>query len=345
MITVLIVFACLFLNAILSCAEMAFVTIDDKLLRKKVLAGDRSAMYIEEMGKSPERILSVVQIGITLVGAISGAVSGAGAEETLGPKFMQWFGVNEQVAAIFAITLVVAPLTILSVVIGELVPKSLAIRFALPIMLRLAPALKIAEKVLGPLVNPMEKATDFIMKILLKSTPNMEESSDGEELSLKGLRHEYKQYFHNLLDLDSRNVGSIMVPWEKVDHLSSTAEPEEVSALIMRTRRTRIPVLDANEVYGYLHSKEFVNLSQSGVGDNWLSFVRPIQALTSETKVLDALRTMQKKKAHFCIVGTLEHPIGIITLEDILEEVFGDFIDEDEDGKVKLFLRRNKVFK
>lgn len=53
---------------------------------------------------------------------------------------------------------------------------------------------------------------------------------------------------------------------------------------------------------------------------------------------------MQKKKAHFCVVGTLEHPTGIITLEDILEEVFGDFIDEDEDGKVKLFLRRNKVY-
>ena len=345
MITVLIVFACLFLNAILSCAEMAFVTIDDKLLRKKVLAGDKNAMYIEQMGNSPERILSVVQIGITLVGAISGAVSGAGAEEVLGPKFMQWFGVNEQVAATFAITLVVAPLTILSVVIGELVPKSLAIRFALPIILRLAPALKVAEKILGPLVNPMEKATDFIMEILIRSTPKAEESPEGEELSLKGLRHEYKQYFHNLLDLDSRNVGSIMVPWEKVDRLSSTADPEEVSALIMSTRRTRIPVLDANEVYGYLHSKEFVNLSQSGVGDNWLSFVRPIQALTSETKVLDALRIMQKKKAHFCIVGTLEHPLGIITLEDILEEVFGDFIDEDEDGKVKLFVRRNKVFK
>lgn len=344
MITVLIVFACLFLNAILSCAEMAFVTIDDKLLRKKVLAGDRNAMYIEQMGKSPERILSVVQIGITLVGAISGAVSGAGAEETLGPKFMQWFGFSEQVAGVFAITLVVAPLTVLSVVIGELVPKSLAIQFSLPIILRLAPALKIAEKVLGPLVNPMEKATDFVMEILLRSTPKSEESPDSEELSLKGLRHEYKQYFHNLLDLDSRNVGSIMVPWDKVDRLSSTAEPEEVSALIMRTRRTRIPVLDANEVYGYLHSKEFVNLSQSGVGDNWLSFVRPIQALVSETKVLDALRTMQKKKAHFCVVGTLEHPTGIITLEDILEEVFGDFIDEDEDGKVKLFLRRNKVY-
>lgn len=345
MISVLVVFACLFLNAILSCAEMAFVTIDDKLLRKKVLSGDKNAIYIDEMGKSPERILSVVQIGITLVGAISGAVSGAGAEEVLGPRFMALFGVNEQVAATMAITIVVAPLTILSVVIGELVPKSLAIRFALPIILRLAPALKVAERVLGPLVNPMEKATDFIMKILLRSRPSTEESNEAEELSLKGLRSEYKQYFHNLLDLDSRNVGSIMVPWEEVDHLSSTAEPEEVSALILNTRRTRIPVLDANEVYGYLHSKEFVNLSQSGVGDNWLSFVRPIQALTQDTKVLHALRTMQKKKAHFMIVGTLEKPIGIITLEDILEEVFGDFIDEDEDEKVKLFLRRTKIFK
>ena len=344
MITVLIVFVCLFLNAILSCAEMAFVTIDDKLLRKKVLAGDKSAKFIQEMGKSPERSLSVVQIGITLVGAISGAVAGASAEETLGPKFILWFGVNEQVAAAFSIILVVAPLTILSVVIGELVPKSLAIRFALPISLKLAPALKISEKILGPLVNPLEKATEFIMKILLRSAPAVEESLEVDELSLKGLRLEYKQYFHNLLDLDSKNVGSVMVPWDKVDRLVSTAKPEDVSWLIINTRRTRIPVMDADEVYGYLHSKEFVNLSQSGVGDNWLSFVRPIQALSNETKVLDALRIMQKKKAHFCIVGSLEQPVGIITLEDILEEVFGDFIDEDEDEKVKLFLRRNKVF-
>lgn len=345
MITVLIVFACLFLNAILSCAEMAFVTIDDKLLRKKVLAGDKGAIYIEEMGKSPERILSVVQIGITLVGAISGAVSGAGAEETLGPKFMEFFGLSEQVADALAIILVVGPLTILSVVIGELVPKSLAIRFSMPIILKLSPALKIAEKVLGPLVNPMEKVTEFIMRLLLKSQPKIEDTTEGEELSLKGLRHEYRQYFHNLLDLDSKSIGSIMIPWEQVDHISSMAEPEDVSAMIMRTRRTRIPVLDSNEVYGYLHSKEFVNLSQSGVGDNWLSFVRPIKALSQDTKVLDALRTMQKKKAHFMIVGSLERPIGIITLEDILEEVFGDFIDEDEDQKVTLFLRRNKVFK
>ena len=344
MITVLIVFGCLFLNAILSCAEMAFVTIDEKILRKKVLAGDKAAAYIEEMGRSPERILSVVQIGITLVGAISGAVSGAGAEESLSPKLMQWFALNEQLAETLSIIIIVAPLTILSVIIGELVPKSIAIRFGMPIILRLAPALKVAEKILGPLVNPMEKATDAILKLILKSNP-VEETAEVEELSLKGLRNEYKQYFHNLLDLDSKNIGSIMVPWEKVDKLDSTAEPEIVSALILSTRRTRIPVVDANEIYGYLHSKEFVNLSQSGVGDNWLSFVRPIQAMSKDTKVLDALRTMQKKKAHFMIVGTHEHPLGIVTLEDILEEVFGDFIDEDEDGKVKLFLRRNQVFK
>lgn len=345
MITLLIVCACLLLNAVLSCAEMAFVTIDDKLLRKKVLAGDRNAAYIEEMGDSPERILSVVQIGITLVGAISAAVSGAGAEESLAPKIMQWFSVTEQVADTISIVLIVAPLTILSVVIGELVPKSIAIRFSMPVILFLAPGLRVAEKILGPLVNPMEKVTEFIMRLILKSKPRNEEMIEGEELSLKGLRHEYKQYFHNLLDLDSKNIGMIMVPWDKVDRLSSTAEADEVSALILNSRRTRIPVVDANEVYGYLHSKEFVNLLQSGVGENWLSFVRPIQALTKETKVLHALRTMQKKKAHFMIVGTPESPEGIVTLEDILEEVFGDFVDEDEDEKVKLFLRRNKIFK
>lgn len=347
MITIVIVCVCLLLNAILSCAEMAFVTIDDKSLRKKALAGDKNATYIEEMGKSPERILSVVQIGITLVGAISAAVSGAGAEESLSPWLLRVFPINEGVAETLSIVLIVAPLTILSVVIGELVPKSLAIRFSMPIILALAPALRVAEKVLGPLVNPMEKVTDFILKIILRSTPKTEEAIEGEELSLKGLRNEYKEYFHNLLDLDSKNVSSIMVPWEKVDWLRSTATPEEVSTIILSTRRTRIPVLDANEVYGYLHSKEFVNLSQSGVGDNWLSFVRPIMFLEPDKKVLHALRTMQRKKAHFMIVGTAEKPFGIITLEDILEEVFGDFVDEDQDenAKVKLFLRRSKIFK
>lgn len=345
MITIAIVCFCLFFNAILSCAEMAFVTIDDKLLRKKVLAGDKHAAYIEEMGKSPERILSVVQIGITLVGAISGAVSGAGAEESLAPLLMKYFSITEHLAETLAIIAIVAPLTILSVVIGELVPKSLAIRFSMPIILTLAPALRVAEKILGPLVNPMEKATDYILRFIMKSKASAEESHISEEISLKGLRHEYKEYFHNLLDLDSKNVGSIMVPWNKVDRLMSTAESDEVSALILNTRRTRIPVLDANEVYGYLHSKEFVNLLQSGVGHNWLSFVRPIQSLTQETKVLHALRAMQKKRAHFMIVGTLEKPIGIVTLEDILEEVFGDFVDEDEDEKVKIFLRRSSIFK
>jgi putative hemolysin len=345
MITLLIVCICLLFNAILSCAEMAFVTLDDKSLHKKVLAGDKNAAYIEEMGKSPERILSVVQIGITLVGAISAAVSGAGAGEIVAPKLMEMFSISIHFAETLAIIMIVAPLTILSVIIGELVPKSLAIRFSMPIILALTPALQLAEKFLGPLVHPMEKTTEFILKIILKSKPISEIVVEGEELSLKGLRSEYKQYFHNLMDLDSKSIGMIMVPWEKVDRLSSIAGAEEVSALIMNTRRTRIPVVDADEVYGYLHSKEFVNLSQSGVGDNWLSFVRPMQALPQETKVLSALRTMQKNKAHIMVVGSVDNPLGIITLEDILEEVFGDFIDEDEDQKVKLFLHRNKIIK
>lgn len=342
MIALSIVLACLTLNAVLACAEMAFVTIDEKSLRKLALGGDKRAIYLEKMFKSPERILSVVQIGITLVGAISGAVSGAGAEETFGPLFMEWFGVSQKVAEATAITVVVAPLTILSVVIGELVPKSLAIKFSMPIILNLAPALMIAEKVLGPLVNPMEKSTDFILKLILRSkTTNVEEAEESE-ISLKGVRKEYREYFQNLLDLDSKTVGNIMVPWDKVDYLDSTVSSNDISVFIMSRGRTRIPVVDSNEVYGYLHSKEFINLLQSGVADNWLSFVRSVQILPVETKLLDALRKMQKSKAHFMIVGSREFPLGIVTLEDILEDVFGDFEDEDQDGRLKLFLRRFK---
>lgn len=340
MVSIIVVLVCLLINALLSGAEMAFVTIDKKLLRKKVLEGDKRALYIESMLLNPERILSVVQIGITLVGVISGAVGGAGAEENLAPYLMGTFSMEEDIAETISILIVVVPLTILSVIIGELVPKSFAIRFGMPIIIALAPGLKLAEKLLGPLVNPMEKATNFIVRLFLSKNPLSALTSDNEEISFKGLRTEFKEYFNNLFDLDSMNVQSTMIPWDKVDTISSTATADEVLEKIVSTRRTRIPVVDYGDVYGYVHAKEFISLSKGGIGENWLSFIRPIHAITPDTKLLMALKTMQKSKAHIMIVGSLDKPFGILTLEDIIEEVIGDIIDEDEDGKVKHYLRR-----
>ncbi|MBF0300419.1 MAG: HlyC/CorC family transporter [Oligoflexia bacterium] len=341
MIAFIIVLICLFLNAAMSCAEMAFVAVDKKKVRNKSLGGDGRAVIIEKMQKSPEKFLSAIQIGITFVGAISAAVSGAGADEKIAPLLISYFQINEGVAETIAISLVVVPLTFLSVVIGELVPKSLALKYSLPIILKLAHALKATEKVLGPLITPIEKTTKFFLRLLIRSRPEAETHIESEDISLSGLKTEHKQYILNLIDLESKIVKNAMVSWDKVNSILYEQDSSEVLNKVLDTRRTRLPVVAGKDVCGFLHAKEFLNLFKNGVADNWVSFIRPPRFISKETKLLEALKVMQKNKIHILIVGKEQEPEGIITLEDILEEVIGDIVDEDEDNKVKHFIRRS----
>lgn len=345
MLSIIIVAACLFLNAILSCAEMAFVTIDKRKLRKEVLGGSTSAKMIEDMQESPERILSVVQIGITLVGAISAAVSGAGADEVLSPWLMEMFAVSEKVAEAMALALVVGPLTVLSVVIGELVPKSVAIRYSFRVSILLAPGLKLAEKALGFLVNPMEKATNFLVDLFLPEVKTDASTDQDTEVSLAGLKSEQKEFVHNVIDLDAKTVQGVMVKWENVKTVRSDFTGLEVDKAILESGHTRLPVMDNNDVYGFIHLKEFLHMKNAGAEDNWLSYIRPLVFVTPKTKLLTALKIMKNQKIQILIVGTAEQPLGVVTLEDVIEEVVGDITDENEDKKIVGFLRHMVIRK
>ncbi|WP_408097144.1 hemolysin family protein [Peredibacter sp. HCB2-198] len=344
-LTLLIVILCLGLNAVLACAEMAFVTVDKRKLRKDALGGNRRAQFLLDMQDSPERILSVVQIGITLVGMLSAAVSGASAEESLTPWLMTSFQLDEKVSESLSIFFVVVPLTVLSVIIGELVPKSLAIRYSYAICLFLSPALKVADKILGVLVTPMERVTNAIVDFIFPEEP-VEHDINGEtEISLSGLLSEHREYIRNLIDLDAKLVEKAMVPWKDVEFLSSESSGSEVYDFILAKGRTRFPVMDQREVYGYLHLKEFLQLQNAGEGDNWLSFVRPISIVEPSAKILSALKLMKMNKTQMLVVGKREAPLGILTLQDVIDEVLGDIIDEDTDKRIVGFLRHRVLRK
>ena len=345
MLAILVVLVCLILNALLSCAEMAFVTIDKRQLRKEALGGSRSAKIIENMQESPERILSVVQIGITLVGAISAAVSGAGAEESLSPFFMNQFGVSEHTSELMSLAVVVLPLTILSVVIGELVPKSVAIRYSFRICMIFAPALKLAEKLLGFLVNPMEKITNSVVNMFLGEEKTEEFSALHEEISLEGLKSDHQEFVHNIIDLDAKTVALTMVKWSDVKCIDSHATEDDVREAFLTYNHTRMPVLTDNEVYGFIHLKEFLHVMRAGAGENWLSYIRPPKFVSPKMKLIQALKEMKNTKVQILIVGSADRPQGILTLENVIEEVVGDIEDENEDKKIVGFLRHTVIRK
>lgn len=338
MLEVLIILLCLALNAFLSMFEMAFVSVRKSRLEYLAKQGRSSAGTLLKLRTNPERTLSVIQIGITLVGAIAAAVGGAGAEESLTPIYENYFGFREGVSEFLAIATVVAPITYLSVVIGELVPKSLALRHATPIALFAAPILRFLDKSLSPIVSILERSTKIILIPFQKDMePTKPEGSQEESIELDAVSPESRQSLINLSKLEKKSALETMRPWNEVVFIHPQSPAEEIKALLVEKAYTRLPVFDGENVVGILHTKEFLALADF---HNWQRILRPplhVQKLTPLTRVLS---TLQKNKRHMAIVLDEFKAVGIVTIEDIIEEVFGDVDDERDEASTRSLLAR-----
>ncbi len=336
---IVIIGICLFANGLLSCFEMAFVSVTKPQLRQLARNGIAAATRILHLRENPERTLSIVQIGITLVGMISAAVGGAGAEEALAPYFEKQFAVSENVAEAIAILLVVVPLTLASVVLGELVPKTIALRNPVQISLLGARWILLAEKLFSPLVSFLELATKYILQLFTRNappSPGLEGAPAGE---IDHLSKSTQQYVLNLVRVETSKIKDCMVDWDQVNVVREEDSPDQISETIINSGHTRLPVLRGAEVIGILHTKEFIALLSSS-DKSWQSLIRPVLVVQSEDFALSALRLMQNKRSHLCIVksSTNGAPLGIITLEDVIEEIVGELYDEDDDGKIRHLL-------
>lgn len=340
---IIVIVICLFFNALLAAYEMAFVTVSRGALRKLAKEGDRNAQKLVNLRESPERTLSIIQIGITLVGVLSSAVGGAGASESIQPYFQNQWGLGENLAELLSILIVVLPITYLSVVVGELTPKSIALQNPLKITLWGAKWLFIADRVLAPAVNLLEWSTKQILKIFISKTPVAEPSSETL-VDIDELPKHHQQAILNLAHLETRRVKEILVPWKTVDHIKITDAMDAIVPVIFASGHTRLPVCDdAGAVIGVLHTKECLALRDTGSGD-WRVIIRPILMVQPHDLALMVLRLMQKNKSHMAVVGASQQsPQGIVTFEDISEEIWGDLFDEDEDSRIrKVFADRVK---
>ena len=342
MIEIGVIFLCLLFNALLAGAEMAFVAVSKPSLRELVRQGHRKAELLLRLRENPERTLFVIQIGITLVGALAGAVGGAGAEEGLSPTIEAWFGVTENTADTIAIGIIVLPLTYFTVVIGELVPKTLALKNPSRLALKAAPWLSLSDRILGPLVTLLEWSTKRLLSLLSlwprrnRPDPTSHESADAT-VELGSLSAEHRQYVVNLVELERKRVKDIVLPWGQVIVVNVQQTARDVEATVIAAGHTRLPVMDASHVVGILNTKEFIALRASD-GESWPSLIRPVIELQANTPLLNGLRLLRDRHMHMGIVCSSQAPLGIVTLEDILEEVVGDIYDEDDDGALRRIL-------
>ena len=335
MLELFIISICLSLNAILSCVEMAFVTVSKPYLKKLASEGDKLAQTLVQLRSNPERVLSVLQIGITLVGAISAAVGGAGAEESLSPFFQKYFSVTEETSETLAIISVVIPITYFSVVIGELVPKTIALKSPMKFARFGALFLVPLDKFFAPVVYLLEFSTKILIHPLLKNFGSETIADQAASIDLDNLTDSHKQYVLNLINVDKRKVKDILVPWDTVTKLKKSLHQMEVMNCIRDCRHTRMPVMENDEPVGVLHAKEFI--SESEIAKiSWTELMRPYIRINHDEPILNALKILQSQKSHMAIVFQASEILGIVTIEDIFEEVVGDLYDEDDNPKVLL---------
>lgn len=340
---IVIISVCLLVNALLAAYEMAFVSLPRSELRSMARKDNKLAKKLLKMRDNPERTLSIIQIGITLVGAIAAAVGGSGASENLAPYFMEMLGMKKISAEFLAVIVVVIPITYLSVVVGELVPKTLALRAPKKIVLKGAKILFAADKILSPVITILEWSTKKILSTFFRKSKPNKDGGSSTTLEIDELSPLHQSFVLNMFGIEKRKIRDIMLPWDQVNFVRETAPIDEITHAVVKSGHTRLPVIDNGHVIGILHTKEFVTLKESGE-QNWQSLIRPALRVLPGDSAFGVLRLMQEKRNHMTVVFSPEgQRLGIVTLEDILEEVVGDIYDEDDDGKVrKIFATKSR---
>jgi putative hemolysin len=333
----LIIVVCLALNALLAAAEIAFVSLTRSQAKELYKSGKPAAKVLMLLRENPERTLSVMQVGISLVNFFAAAVSGVQAHEKLSPYLLELLPIGSNTAHIIAIVCVVVPLTFVNVIFAELVPKTLAMRNPTRIALWSARWLMAFDRIFLPIVDLLEWSTKKILTVFFpKSRPALILSS-AETVELDQLSSQARQYVLNLVGLETKRVRDISLPWAQVDHVFFSQTIGEVEAVALRSGHTRLPVIADGQVFGIINTKELLALVKSG-SETWTQIVRPMSRVQEYESLFKSLRQMQEKRSHLSAVFAGTSLVGIVTMEDILEEVIGEIYDEDDDGALKRIL-------
>jgi putative hemolysin len=336
---ILVVVVLTVINGVLAMSELAVVS--SRPARLKVLSdqGSKGAAKAIKLAENPGRFLSSVQIGITLVGVLSGAFSGA----TLGARLSEWLGthgLSNAAADALGVGTVVVLITYLSLILGELVPKQIALRDAERVAARVAPAMAVLAKVASPLVWLLDASGKLVLA-LLGQKGEAEETVTEEEVrtiiaeaeNAGVLERDEREMISGVMRLADRSARALMTPRREVEVIDLSDSLDEIRAQVRATRRNRLPVQDgeADSIVGIIEMKDlFEALADDKV--ELRSLVREAPVVLDTTGALDVLRAIRATHVHMALVfDEYGHFEGIITSSDVLEAITGAFQDEDEE--------------
>jgi putative hemolysin len=314
-------------NALLAGSEIALVSLREGQIRK-LESGGRRQQTLARLARDPNRFLSTIQIGITLGGFLASATAAVSLARPLIDPLEPLFGELARPTAIVLVTLV---LTYLTLVFGELAPKRIALQRAESWGTFAAPLLALLAKLTKPLVWLLGKSTDFVVRVFGGNPSAQREEIDEEELrdmvtTGAGFSRFQREILTGAFEIKERRLREISVPRPEMFSLAADVQIGEAIPKLLESGHSRAPVIgrDIDDVVGIVHLRDLI-----GASGKVVDHAREALTLPETLPVMNALRELQQNRAQMAIVIDEHGGVdGLITIEDLLEELVGEIYDE-----------------
>lgn len=341
MISLLILALLIFINAFFAATEIAFISLNDAKIEKQAKEGNKRAKKIKKMLQEPSKFLATIQVGITLAGFLSSAFAADAFASELAPKLQDLMPIGLGTWQTVSIVIITLILSYFSLVFGELVPKRLAMKKPEKIAFGTIGIIRVVYKITSPIVTFLNFSTNTISK-LFGVGPQDEEVVTEEEIRMmvdvgeeKGsIEEEEKELINNVFEFNDKIVADVMIHRTEVYGIDIKSKVEDILGDLKEYKYSRIPVYEENidNIVGILFIKDFLAYAYSNKEIKIKKIMRPAY-FVSETKPINELfRDMQRSKQQLAVVldeygGTS----GIISMEDMIEELVGNIFDEYDD--------------
>ncbi|HEX5749789.1 MAG TPA: hemolysin family protein [Archangium sp.] len=327
-------------NGIFAGAELALLSVRKTRLSELLDEGNRAAQAVQALRDNPERFLATVQIGITVVGASAAAFGGASiAQRLVGP--LKQLGLEAETAESLAFASVVGLVSYLSLVLGELVPKSLALRFSEGYALFIARPLRGISWVVQPLVWFLTASSNLILRFFGDKTNFTESRLSPDELQQLveeaaksgSLDPRAGEIASRAFDLGTIPLSAVMVPRSRMVALRRHSSAEEIKQVLLEHGHSRMPVYEGSldNIVGYVIAKDLLGVAWEGSLIVLEDVMRPAWFAFESMRAIDAMKELQQRRMQLAIVVDERGGVaGLVTVEDLVEELVGEIASEFE---------------
>ncbi|MCW2600129.1 MAG: hypothetical protein JWM02_1958 [Frankiales bacterium] len=334
-ISIALILVLILVGAIFVAGEIALVSLRESQVKALAEKGRRGGR-VQSLTSTPNRFLAAAQIGVTFAGFMSAAFGESRLSSHLEPHLQEWLGVSRGFADVLSLILITLAISYVAIVVGELVPKRLGLQRAEGAALLLAPFLDRFASIMRPVVWLLSRSTDVLVRMLGGDPGARREAITEEELrglvaSHESLTKDERKLIDEVFAAGERQLREVMIPRTEVEFLDGSMTVARAAKVTATAPHSRYPVTrgSPDDILGFVHVRDLLMPAAKARTTKVADVTREVKLLPGTKRVLPAMSEMRREGHHLAIVvdeygGTA----GIVTLEDLIEEVIGEIRDE-----------------